>query len=1002
VSSPALAPATIVSLVGAGRSAAEVGGKAAALDRLVGLGLPVPASAVVPTWVYRSAVAGPPLAPLLDRLRADDLDLDAGAVDAAFLELRLPEPVVEHLLVEARALRRASSVGELVVRSSATAEDTGEASFAGQYRSILGVTSDQEVLRAVKLVWASLWHPGARHYRRLLGMQDADIAMAVLLMAQVDARLSGVLFTEDPEGGPGAARVEMVEGLADQLVSGRVTPTVHLVRLGEPSSSPAVVREVAELGRRIEAAFGLPQDIEWAYDAHQVFIVQARPITTARRTEPDPFESALEPTTTYTSTGVAEMLPGALAPLIWTVAGPLQEEGFRELFASVGAPMDAVDGRALLRRVRARAVLDFDLLSTLAASLPRGSAEELRQQYFGDQHGDVPSPAGPRRHGPGRTGAHDIRLVRCRHRAVQTAAVVAAAVDHVLAADVEPAELSDRELLAYRARLLDLAGRGFAAEALVAAAAAAGFRRLEVLLASWLGAEHAPGLAQRLTAGSTGLAGTLNGVDPGRAGARRSAGSRAVFAGPSWEEAGTDPSSLETMVVRAPEWQAELSRVESDLQHRSGWRRTRLLTGQVVDVRIHLLRRAVTDARVGLARRETAKAAMLRLGGEVRRLHLEAGRRLRQRGALLDPSDVDLLSSAELVGGLGGEALTPLLELQRRRHQLASASSTEVPQVFVGEPTRDESGRSLQGDVYQGWPSGPGRAEGVGRVICDPLLDRLPSGDVLVARATDASWLPLFSRAAAIVVERGGPLSHAAICARELGLPAVLNVAGLCERLTAEPARLVVDGDAGTVTVLPPEPAVEMVETGRGSLPVEATAGPAPEPASAEVLEDLDAAGTNVFVPAIMSIGVLFSVASLLVDVARALFPAAGSRRRTALRARYTADAVLGAIPHEPLSRAGLRSRATYAALAAAFVAFATYLVIGQTGNFLREHGYLNGIAWLWALSLLVSGTFIVLAWWCATTVATYPRQPERARAVFMTTPLAKRPAEARGHGHRR
>jgi phosphohistidine swiveling domain-containing protein len=289
----------------------------------------------------------------------------------------------------------------------------------------------------------------------------------------------------------------------------------------------------------------------------------------------------------------------------------------------------------------------------------------------------------------------------------------------------------------------------------------------------------------------------------------------------------------------------------------------------------------------------------------------------------------------------------------------------------------------------------------MGRVIRDPLRDELPPGNVLVARATDASWLPLFSRAAAIVVERGGPLSHAAICARELALPAVLNVAGLCERLTAGPARLVVDGDAGTVTVLPPEPVQETVEEGQGSLPVQATADPGTEPASVEVLGDLDADGTNVFVPAIMSIGVLFSLASLLVDVARAVLPESGSRRRTALRARYAADEVLGTIAHEPLGRAGLRSRATYAAMAAAFVAFATYLLVGQTGNFLREHGYLNGIAWLWALSLLVSGTFLVLAWWCLTTAITHPRQPERARAVFLTTPLARRPAEARGRGRR-
>jgi rifampicin phosphotransferase len=201
-----------------------------------------------------------------------------------------------------------------------------------------------------------------------------------------------------------------------------------------------------------------------------------------------------------------------------------------------------------------------------------------------------------------------------------------------------------------------------------------------------------------------------------------------------------------------------------------------------------------------LAHREHTKAALLSLGGELRRVHLELGRRLHEAGRLVEPGGIDLLGDHELEPTIDGAGPVPAT-LTRRRHRLQSARfQPDLPTLFRGHPP-DDPPPLPTGSVLQGWGAGTGRYEGAARVVRDPLHGRLEPGEVLVARTTDASWSPLFTVAGAIVVEEGGPLSHAAIVARELGIPAVLNVPGAVERLDGTGLRVTVDGDVGVVVI---------------------------------------------------------------------------------------------------------------------------------------------------------------------------------------------------------
>ena len=864
--------ATVV-LDGTATEPSSVGGKGFALNRLIGMGATVPATGSITTDGYRWFVRESGLQRFVDDLRAEglpdqsDLDRAADRVDAAFLEAAMPDA----LAGEIRELAAAVGGGELLaVRSSATAEDMAAASFAGQYRSYLEIGDDDALLRAVRLVWASLWLPAPRTYRAHTGVPEDDLAMSVVVMRLVDAERAGVVFTVNPAGSGNDLRIEAVEGLGEQLVSGEVTPEAYVLPRSaahRPAVDP-VLDEAVEVALDLERRFGDPQDVEWAHDGQQLYIVQSRPITTISSEPPsdDGFDTRIGPDDAFTTAGIAESLPGVLPPLQWTTAAPLIENGFRQLFDQMNALPAIADRRPFLARVRGRAVLSLDLMKAAAAEVPGGSGEEIERQYFGRVISEPVDPApeaGTRGPFKGlRSMFTGFREINARRSFRFEANASIDATERLLFGPPDCDLATTEELLAYRHRALDLAGRLMAAEIAVAAAAAAAYRGVELFLEPHVG-EEAPGLAQQLTAGGIDpcgaqvalhtcdlaeqalsdddLARSIGGLtardtavlitlEQSASGAELLAafdselghsGSASVFAGETWAESRDLAWQLLSQAVQV---QRSGRRVMVDPAARSAllaeagsrfatswkWRFQRVVTGQIVDIRRRMLRRLVGDAVEFLHLREKTKSAVLALGGEVRRVHLALGHRLHESGVLESPLDVDLLSAQELEPAVDGHGPSRW-ELERRRDVLVHLSADDsVPQIFVGDPSRRVGDTPApSGDTFTGWGASAGVYEGTARII-RKATEPIEPGDILVARTTDPAWTPLFLTAGAIVVEEGGPLSHAAIIARELGLPAVLNVPGLLGRLESEgSARLRIDGDRGVVVILDTEHAVE-------------------------------------------------------------------------------------------------------------------------------------------------------------------------------------------------
>jgi pyruvate,water dikinase len=297
----------------------RVGGKAASLGELTGAGLPVPPGFVVTADTYRTFIeeAGidAELFAAVDIDPEDSASLAAASERARELitETPLPESVREEILAAYRSLGDGEEF--VAVRSSATAEDLPDASFAGQQETFLNVR-EAALLDRVRECWASLFSERAIYYRERQGFDHETVDIAVVVQRMVDAGKSGVLFTSHPSTGAPRAIVEAAWGLGEAVVSGAVSPDNYVadretgriedvtvaekrtMYVRDPETGETVERDVADdratervlsdeeierlvaIGARVEDHYGEPQDVEWAIHDGDVYMLQSRPITT--------------------------------------------------------------------------------------------------------------------------------------------------------------------------------------------------------------------------------------------------------------------------------------------------------------------------------------------------------------------------------------------------------------------------------------------------------------------------------------------------------------------------------------------------------------------------------------------------------------------------------------------------------------------------------------------------------------------------------------------------
>jgi pyruvate,water dikinase len=846
---------------------ARTGGKGANLARLTRAGLPVPAGFVVGTSAYRRFVRehglDVPIGQEMSRLDDDPASVEAASqrLRQAFESAALPEWLREAV----EAAYHALGAGPVAARSSATAEDLPQASFAGQQETVLDVAGAAELGAAVRRCWSSLWTTRAIAYRRRHGIGHEQVAVAVVVQRMVPAEVAGVLFTADPvTGRRDHVVVEAAAGLGEAVVSGRVTPDRWVVDartravLTRPDRESAglptdLLDRVVGLGLRAAEAFGSPQDVEWAVADGRCWLLQSRPITSLFPLPPAAEGAGLRVylPVTLAAQGFAEPMTPAGNAFLRTLAGgwvgywltgsrrnehqaapPWLPTVLGRLFVDITPLLQrprladrVISGMRMKDPTTSTALREWLERNADRLARPVGHTAVRRLTRWAPEAlsllaGLVTAIAAPRHHRRRVLSRTDAGLARLEREAARRST------------PLTQAEFVDRALPAATLDLITDQLPAVYAEILARAGA-------EWLVRRWLGSSAGPEPVRRWLPHDPTLA---MGAELARlARAHAVAGTEPSATGPDVQE------FLRAYGHRAPDREIDLGlpRLAEDPAYAveliRGYRRAgaggdalarfeagaaaaRVTADELVAAvrrtrgRPHaiVLRALLHRYRELGGLRERPKFDMVRAIALGRRTLRRVGAALVADGRLDDADDVFFVDPVDLRAVLAGEQRDLRALAGANRHEFErEVGRRAVPRLLVsdGETVYGPAAThtAQRPGVLVGTAVSPGVHEGVVRVLDSPVGAELQPGEVLVAASTDPGWTPLFLLAGALVMEVGGVVSHGAVVAREYGLPAVATVAGATSRLRTG-QRVRVDGGDGTVTLLDPaEPAAQAI-----------------------------------------------------------------------------------------------------------------------------------------------------------------------------------------------
>lgn len=824
---------------------AIAGGKGAALGELVRQGFPVPPGFIITTGAYLSFLAEANVGAALGGFLSvvPDEAPDGGAPDggdgtgsaalrALFAAADMPEGLRQEIL-DAYAKLGGRAVA---VRSSATAEDLPGAAFAGQQDTYLNVLGGEDVVQAVANCWASLWTDRAISYRRRQGIDPHEVAIAVVVQKMVPAAMAGVLFTANPVTGErGEMVVDANPGLGEAVVSGRVTPEHYVLDAsgkvrsftpggrevvisaavgggtqessGAQSTKPGLaaeeLAELAMLGNKAQQHFGRPQDIEWVAAGGTLYVLQSRPMTALppqppalnavqRRVGPffiEMFQERPYPldVSGWMSRGILAMLHGMAGSV--GVVFPAVEELLPEEDGVVVQLIPPVP-RPTIRTLAAP-------VSLLGRSRRFKAVDWTRDPRFSSFIDNIE-----------RLNGKDLGPLRwCA--VVAFARECFAAMQGITDLRVSYLPGIPVPVLKMRFMLLFL-GKTKLAPALIAGAetrTSQANRALERLASI---AADDPGLSRALRdSGPRELLELVENELEHRA-------FREAFEAFQLEYGHRETTSV--VLSSSPTWSDAPEVVLGLVKALSGKRPPTVDHGGIAlaelkrhpALRFEPLRRrvlaAVESAQAGMAFREDSHFYATKAIPPIRRAYRELGRRLVMAGVIDEPDEIYHLRFEELEsitdnddGALPAslrDRFRPLvLARAAKRRGLAGIPLLDPALLFV----RGRQGRQVEGVLVSGTAASRGQATGPVRVIRGPAeFGRLRSGEVLVCPYTNPAWTPLFQRAVAVVVDAGGLGSHAAIVAREYGIPAVMGTGSGTSTL-ADGQQVLVDGTLGVV-----------------------------------------------------------------------------------------------------------------------------------------------------------------------------------------------------------
>ena len=834
-----------------GLGLSEIGGKGQSLARLASAGLPVPNGFHITTAAYDDFIADHHLEDPIEAQLAtvsdpasQATDQAASAIAALITSHEIPPAMAADIV---RAYQRLGSP-PVAVRSSATAEDLPDASFAGQQETFLNVSGVDQLLEAVRRCWASLWTARAISYRAQHQIKPDKISLAVVVQELIDAEASGIVFTADPVTGDDTMiEINAAWGLGEAVVGGQVTPDAITVERASRRIMRTVINtktimtqltdggttrgrsrgsaERARLDRAASAATGrswrswsrISSRIRWTSSGVAEVINSSccRPGRSPPRSTPDPWNDSRSGDFLWTNTNVGEAIPDVMTPATWSMV---------QVFLTDAMATASIPPYVGYGRIGGRIYLNLSVLMTLSAAV--GVSEKryrsLTEEVFGRLPDDLEIPPVKARKrdilravlpmalhvlGEARRDVKVLDAYLAEHPALcdRRRADIAAVATPVELADLWTDVLSPEF---HRVSwMLSAATRSSGASFITTR------KRLQGLVGDAAANALTAGLGAQ--AGQLASLGLLDGLEQVAAGEidRDTFNRRYGHRGPhefeiSLPRPGEDPNWIDTQLAAraaaATSYRDMLRHSGAEAQRRMG--RAGAAPPAAFRILHHQLRVWAKISRD----RERARTEVIRYFWVLRAYALRAG----ELTGLGD--DIFFLDKAEIVRVLEGETISPtLINRRRAAYQAYSAlpkypaliRGTFNPYAWAADPNR-RSDIFIEGSVSEaevsvrGFPGSAGVVEAPVRVLSDAADGAaLQPGEVLVTTITNVGWTPLFPRAAAVITDVGAPLSHAAIVARELGIPAVVGCGNATMRLRTGD-RVRVDGTAGTVEVL--------------------------------------------------------------------------------------------------------------------------------------------------------------------------------------------------------
>jgi pyruvate,water dikinase len=614
-----------------------------------------------------------------------------------------------------------------------------------------------------------------------------------------------------------------VRGLGEQLVSGAATGERFTLappqgRYAGPAALKPYGRRLFDLGRRLAEELAGPQDVEWAIAGGRLWLLQARPITTMLPYDPRTgiWNDSRGGDYLWSNSNFGEALPGVMTPLTWSVVRIYIDETFQNPLPGDISFMGNIGGR-----LYANLTLFASFMTALGFSRERMNRES--QEFFGDLPPDLEIPIVPvsRLAAVRAFAPYVVKALRRRRRNLRALPAFTAtlpakttALRQAISATDNPAGL----LALWQEQLEPLLRRTYQMMQAGTSRYENAYRPLRRKLAAQVGEQDANLLLSGVSVDGEALAslGPLLGLwqvsrgELSREDYLRRYGHRGVHEFElSWPRPAEEPHWLEMQLASLNGTDVPALLARRSAQKEAAWERFQGRFPREVSRTARQLEAAATAARG----REAIRSETVRL--------LTAARAFAQRAGALSGlgDDVFFLSLEELLALLRGESPDPAQIAVRRAAHDRLSSLPPYPPLIVGrfDPVAWAARPDRRADLYdahassvparanghlQGLPASAGVVEGVVRRLESAEQGHLlQDGEILVAMTTNVGWTPFFPRAAAVVTDVGAPLSHAAIVARELGIPAVVGAGNATSRLRTGD-RVRVDGACGTVELI--------------------------------------------------------------------------------------------------------------------------------------------------------------------------------------------------------